>query len=304
MATETTGKTLKYIQNSIEVAVRKVDFDRNFAMLDATNSTTTSPGMESLPGRAKSTVKIDTDLLDVLGAEIATGTLTAGTKYIVTASAGLFDSLWAVGRIFESDGTETCSGTEKVKPLGAKITGKSMSMTYAGGSFAVTNFSYDIKYNELDATTSGTASPNSEIVTGRAKVTSKIDVIMHRDVADKIINTAPTAIALVVTLSSGLTITGNAIFHQMSITDEVSGIVKVSYNLEWQGIPVEVGIGYLTMATSQTFQVIYETGTSTNKAIAGSLTLIGKSLTCDVSNDTLISYDGVVNGAITPSVYS
>jgi hypothetical protein len=301
---EVTGKTLKYIQNSIEVAVRKVDFDRNFAMLDSTNSTTTSPGMESLPGRAKSTVKIETDLLDVLGAEVTTGTLTAGTKYIVTATASLFDGLWAVGRIFEADGTESASGTEKVKPLGAKITGKSMSMTYAGGSFAVTNFSYDIKYSELDATTSGTASPNSEIVTGRAKITSKIDVIMHRDVADKIINAAPAAIALVVTLSSGLTITGNAIFHQMSISDEVSGIVKVSYNLEWQGIPVEVGIGYLTMATSQTFDIIFATGTSTNKAITGSLTLIGKSLTCDVSNDTLISYDGVVNGAITPSVYS
>ena len=297
-----TGKTLKYIQNSIEVAVRKVDFDRNFAMLDATNSSTTSPGMESLPGRAKSTVKIETDLLDVLGAEINTGTLTAGTKYLVTASASTFDGLWAVGRIFSADGTETCTALEKVKPLGAKITGKSMSMTYAGSSFAVTNFSYDIKYNELDATTSGTATPNSEIVTGRAKVTSKIDVIMDSLTADKIVNDAPSAIALVVTLSSGLTITGNAIFYQMSISNPVSDIVKVSYNLEWQGVPAEVGIGYLTMATSQTFEHIYATGTSTNKAVTGSLTLIGKSLTCDVSNDTLITYDGVVNGAISPSV--
>jgi hypothetical protein len=56
------------------------------------------------------------------------------------------------------------------------------------------------------------------------------------------------------------------------------------------------------MATSQTFELIYATGSSTNKAVTGSLTLIGKSVACDVSNDTIISYDGVINGAITPAV--
>lgn len=304
MSLEVTGKTLKYYQNSVEQAVRSVDFDRNFAMLEATSTSTASPGTESAVGRAKSTVKINTDLLDVLGIEIATGTLTLGSKYLVTASAGLFDGLWAVGAIFTSDGTETCTALEKVKPLGAKITGKTLAVTIGGATFACTNAEYSVKYNELDATTTATATPNTEIVTGRAKVTSKFDTIMYRTTADKITNAAPTALAVVITYSSGLTVTGNAILNQMNITDEVSGIVKVSYQAEWQGMPTEVGIGYLTMATSQTFKIIYETGSSTNKEITGNLTLIEKTVTSDASGDTLISYSGVVNGVITPAVYS
>jgi len=305
MANEVTGKTLKYFQNSIEQAVKSVAFDRNFTMLDTTNSSTAGAGIESAPGRAKSTVKVVTDLLDVLGTEVVTGTLVAGTKYLVTGGTITeTQGSFTIGKIFQSDGTGTASAINKVKPLGAKITGKSLTATIGGSSFLVTNLDYSIKYNELDATTSGTASPNSEIVTGRAKVTSKFDCIMYRTTADYILNAAPSAQALVLTFSSGLTVTGTAILSQMSISDEVSGVCKVTYNAEWQGIPTEVGIGYLTMATSQIFQCVWETGTSTNKAITGSLTLVEKTISADVSNDVSISYSGSINGAITPAIYS
>ncbi len=303
MALEVTGKTLKYYQNGVEQAIKSINFGRQAALLDATNSSTASAGTESVTGRIKSTIKIDTDMLNVLGAEVVTGTLTAGSKYLVTASATTFDGLWAVGDIFESDGTETASGTEKVKPLGAKITGKTLSMTVGGSAFKVTNMTFEKKFAEIDSTTSATASPYSEAVTGRIKYTSKVDCIMYRTTAEQI-SGDPTSQAVVLTFATGLTVTGNALFHQMDITDEVSGICKVSYQMEWVGAPVEVGIGYLTCGTSQTFAVIFEKGTSTNKALTGNVVLTDMSVSADVNQDVKISYSGTVNGAITPSVYS
>jgi hypothetical protein len=304
MANEVKGTTLKYFQNSVEQAVRKVDYDRNFTMLDSTTSATTGVGTESTPGRAKTTITIETDLLSALGAEITTGTLTAGNKYLVTASASSFDGTHAVGTIFVSDGTEECSSTEKVKLLGTKQTGKEMSVTIGGSAFAVQQITYETNYNELDATTSATAAPNMESTSGRAKRTTQFTCLMYRTTADQIVNAAPSGVAVVLTFASGITVSGTAILHQVSITDEVNGIVQVTYNAEWQGVPTDTGIGYLTLATQQAAEIIYETGSSTNKEITGNVILLTRSVSSDTNGDTLITYTGVFNGAITPAVYS
>ena len=303
MALEVTGKTLRYWQNSVEQAVKSVSFDRNFTMLDSTSTATTSPGKESLPGRAKSTLTIDADLLDVLGAEISSGTLTAGTKYQVTAVDTVL-AAYSVGEIFEAAGTETMSATDKVKPLGAKLTGKTLAVTIGGSSFKCTNVEYAVAYDEFDGTSTSTTAPNMESISGRAKMTSKFDVIMYRTTADQITNSSPSSVAVVITFASGITVTGNAILHQMGIVSEVNDIVKVTYSAEWQGVPTEVGIGYLTMATQQTCQMIWESGSSTNKEITGNVLLLSKTISSDVNDEAKISYNGVFNGAITPAVYS
>lgn len=305
MANEVTGKTLKYFQNSVEQAVKSVNFDNNFTMLDSTSTAVASPGMESVPGRAKRTLKVEADLLTALGSELATGSTVVGTKYLVTM--GPIDDVeatHAAGTIYTATTNATLDSTHKVKVLGSKITGKTLAVTIGGSSFAATNASYDVKYSELDSTTTATTTPGTEVVTGRAKVTSKFDALMYRATAEKLLNAAPTAVAIVITFDSGITVTGNGIIHQESISNEVNGICKVSYTVEWQGMPTEVGIGYLTMATQQTFSVVYETGSSTNKEITGNVIMTDKSVSSDVSGDTKISYSGHVNGTITLNNYA
>jgi hypothetical protein len=307
MANEVTGKTLKYLQNGIEQAIKSITPDRNFTMLEATTTTTTSPGKESVAGRAKHTLKIDTDLLDVLGAEVATGTCVAGTRYLVTGGTiteTVISATYATGRIFTSDGTGALSGTNKVKPLGAKITGKTLAVSIASSTFACMDADYTVKFDEFDSTTTATSVPNMDAVAGRAKCTSKFTALMYRTTANLITNAAPASVAVVLTFASGLTVTGSAVLHQMNITDEVNGICKVTYNAEWQGFPTEVGIGYLTMATSQSYQIIYETGTGTNKEDVGTIILFGKTVTSSVTGEAKITYDGVATGTYTPAVYS
>lgn len=297
---EVTGGTLKFSMNAIEREITGLTFDDNYTMLDSTTTSTVSPGTESVTGRTKRTLKIDANVNTALGAEIATGTLTLGTKYLVTL--GTVDG-HTVGTIFTSDGTEECTAENKVKPLGAKLTGKTLAISIGGSTFAGISCDYSLKYTEYDSTTTATTAPGTSTVAGRHKITSKIEALMYRATADLITATSPTIVAVIITLDTGITITGNAILNQISITDEVNGIVAVSYNAEWQGVPTEVGIGDLTMATAQACAIIYETGT-TNKAITGTLLLTGKTVTADSRGDTKISYDGVLNDAIVKTVYS
>lgn len=301
MANEVVGKTLKLFINSVEQPVKQVQFDRNFNMIDSTDSTTESPAMESMPSRAKSSIKIDANLLSALGTELTTGSPTAGLKYLVTGGTVETHTL---GTIFTSDGTETLSSTNKVKALGSKITGKDLSVTISGSPFLCTNAEYGVTYNEIDVTTSSTPSPNTEAIVSRAKFTAKFDCIMYKSTAELIANDAPVAVPVVITFATGITVTGNAILTQMSITDEVKSACKVTYQAEFQGLPVEVGVGYLTLGTTQTFQLIFETGTTTNKQITGNVNLVSKSITVDVSNDAAVTYNGSINGTITPAVYS
>jgi hypothetical protein len=303
MANEVTGKTSKFFFNGVEQAIQNDNLDVNFTMADSTSTSTTSPGSESVPLRKKVTLKVDALLYDAFGSEIATGTLVAGNKYLVTASAGLFDSIHAVGAIFVSDGTETCTALEKVKLHGAEITGGTLEVSI-GGTYACTAADYVVKYGEADSTTTSTDPTSMESVALRMKATSKFEALMYRTTANRITNSAPASTAIVLTFKPGTTVTGNAILHQMSIVDAVNDKVKVTYNAEWQGVPVEVNCGFMTLASALACNKVYETGSGTNNEISGTAILLGKSITADVNSETKISYDGVFNGAIVPAVYS
>jgi hypothetical protein len=283
MASEVSGLTGKFFYDSVEQAVKKADIDMSFNMADSTSTATNPLSTESIALRATRTIKVDALLYDAFGTEIVTGTLTLGKKYLVTASASTFDGKWAVGSLFTSDGTETATGTEKVKLHGDEITGGSLALSIAG------------TFKDSSST---------EEIALRSVATSKIDCIMYRDTADKVTNSTPTATALVLTFKTGTTITGTGVFKQMSITDDINGIVKVSYQIDWVGLPVEVNCGFLEMGVSNSCQRIYETGTSTNKEITGNAIFTEKTITADVNSEVKISYSGTFVGAITPSVYS
>lgn len=301
MGKEVTGKTLKYFQNGIEQEVNSVSPDFAFDILNKTTSATPAPGKESTTGRVTRTLKIDTYLFTVMGAEINSGTLTSGQKYLVTL--GTIGS-HAVGEIFQSDGTETCDTDNKVKPLGEKVTGKTLAVTFDSSSFLMKKCDYNISYDKLSKTTSVTPPPGKEITTGRFKSTTQLEALMYRETADLIENSSPEVKPVVITFAPGVTVSGNALVHQISITDEVEGIVAVTYNIEWQGVPVETGIGYLAMATEQSCEVIFEKGASTNKGFTGIIILTDRQISCDVEGDATISSTGTLNGAITPTVYS
>jgi hypothetical protein len=303
MASEVSGLTGKFFYDSVEQAVKKADIDMSFNMADSTSTATNPLSTESIALRAKRTIKVDALLYDAFGTEIVTGTLTLGKKYLVTASASTFDGKWAVGSLFTSDGTETATGTEKVKLHGDEITGGSLALSIAG-TFKCTAMDYSFKMNTADSTTTATDSSSTEEIALRSVATSKIDCIMYRDTADKVTNSTPTATALVLTFKTGTTITGTGVFKQMSITDDINGIVKVSYQIDWVGLPVEVNCGFLEMGVSNSCQRIYETGTSTNKEITGNAIFTEKTITADVNSEVKISYSGTFVGAITPSVYS
>jgi hypothetical protein len=303
MANEVSGMTSKFFYDDVEQLVQAVDISAAATMAPSTSTGTVAPGKESIALRSKRTIKVAALLYDVFGSELVTGTLVAGKKYLVTASASTFDGKWAVGSIFTSDGTETATASEKVKLHGAEITGGTLGLTI-GGTYYCTGLDYVYKMDESDSTTTGTDPSSTESVALRAGITSKLDVLMLRTTAEKITNATPASQAIVITFKTGSTVTGNGIIHQMDIKDDINGLVKVSYQIEWQGIPVEVNCGFLEMGVSNSCSKIYETGTSTNKAITGNAIFMGKTITADVNTETKISYDGYFVGAITPTLYS
>jgi len=213
----------------------------------------------------------------------------------------------------------TNSGTESVAGRGkrsfkidshlydgsaVKITGANLAVTLGGATFKATNLTFEMNYTELDATNTGTDANGTEFVGGRIKCTSKFDAIMYRDTAEKLTDAIPTPIACVITFKSGVTVTGNVLLHQEDITDDVNGICKVSYSADWVGFPTLVAVSQFTFNTEETLQVIWETGSGTNKEVSGTAIILGMSVSVDVNGDANVTYSGVFNGTITPAVYS
>lgn len=185
-----------------------------------------------------------------------------------------------------------------------EVTGKTLAITVGGSSFLCTAATYDVAYTTEDITNSGTDSDSTEVIGIRQKITSTVDAIMKRDTADLLLGSAPTSQAIVLTFDTGVTVTGNGIINQESISAEVNGLVTVSYSIEWQGVPTELLIGSLTMNTSQSFEVIFETGVVANKEITGNIILTGKTVTAGINDVTTISYTGQATGAITKAIYA
>jgi len=295
----------KLIIGGIDQAVTSVKYGRKADMFPATTTGTAAGGKESAAGRMESPISIEAPFFDVLGTEIITGTLVANTHYLVTGGTiteTLVPGSYASGTVFQSDGTGTASETNKVKPLGSLITGGTLAITIGGSTRKITVIDYVEKLDEFPATTTGTNPYNKDIATGRAAITSKIDMIMYDNEADDLVNASPTAKAIVITWKTGNTITGNAIFSNIDIPASVEGIVKVSASVEWQGVPTVVGCGYLSLGTSQTYKAIYKVGSTTNKEVAGYITLTGRTFSCDAEKDAKIVYEGKLTGAITPAV--
>jgi hypothetical protein len=302
------GSTLEFWYGGVEYPVNSVTFDGSWDEIDTTDSATATPATEFITNRSKRTSKVEADLADVDGAEKTSGSLTLGSRYKVTGGSiteTVVSHVYPSGDVFMSDGTGTCNATNKVKPLGAKLPGKNASATIASVSTAVVSFKFTESYGEFDATDTGTSGDGTEFIVGRAKRTSSIEVIMQDTVADLLTNN-PTAVAVVLTLGSGLTITGNAIFTKKGINSIAKGdMVKVAYDMSWVGSVTITLANLLAMGASTATIIRWKGwGTTTQKQVSGNAIVIGRTFEMDVNSIAKVSYDLDWVGQPTEAVYS
>ncbi len=291
------GKNLKFWFDSLERAVDQVSFDSDFEELESTDSSTVSPASEFIMNRTKRTCSVEALLREDDGAEIATGTLTLDVKYRVTAKDTVL-AAYEIGEIFTSDGTEVMSSTDKVKPLGVEMPGKAMACSIGGSGVPVTSLNFDQQFGEFDTTDTDTSGDATEFDAGRRKSTSTIEMIMRSEDAD-LLETSPASQAIILTLASGYTLTGNATFKKKGIVAIAKGdMTKVSYDVTWNG-SITSTLDTLTLGASTATEIRYEEGT-TNKELTGNLILLGMTIEGDVSSLVKVSYTGAFVGAVTP----
>jgi hypothetical protein len=297
------GKYLKFWFGGVEVPVTGVTPEADFPEIDVTDSSIVSPATDFLVGRGKRTLKIDALLAEANGTEIVTGTLVEGVRYIVTGGTITeTQGAFTVGMIFTSDGTGTASATNKVRPLGVKLAGKDIACTVATVSKGVTSLKFNEQMGEFDTTDSDSSGDSTEFITGRAKSTATIELVQKTEDAD-LLTTSPAAQAVVLTLGTALTLTGNGIFRKKSTPVIAMGdMVKTTYDLTFVG-PVESTLaGVLARGVSTAARVIFYTGATTNKEYAGNLILLSMAIDTDMNGAIKVSYAGNWDGAVTETV--
>lgn len=296
------GKLLQFWFDSKEIPISSLGYDVNFNEIDTTDSSTSGDGTESIIGRATRKGKIEAMLDSGDGAELATGTLTAGTKYRVTlGTITEGSSSYAVGKIFTSAGTGTASSSNKVVPLGSKVDGKTMALTVGGTSYPVTTANYNVSYTDIDTTDSSTSANDTESIVGRATRKTKAECFVNSTAADMMAATLPAAAATTLTLATGVTISGQAIPIAKSISDSVKDAAKVSYDLNWIGAPTETKIPF-ALGVQKAFKMILQTGTSTNKEYTGNALFTSRDISSSVKDGGKVSLNMSIVGGVTENV--
>ncbi len=291
--------------DGVERPITNVTYDLDYQPEDASSTATSGDGTDTTTKRPKSTSSITYDLRDALGAEISSGTLTAGQVYQVTAVDTEL-AAYAVGELFTADGTETMSADDKVKPLGAKLHAENMSISIASStSYPVTDLTFNETYGEDDASSTSTGADAYESTYKRAARTCDITIIMDSAAADILVNSAPANKAIVITLASGNTITGNGIFVKKSndLNARDGGLIKTQYTINWQGTPVST-LNLLTPKLSKAVKRIAKIGSSTNKEQTGNGIIFTTSFTASPMSGGLIPVTQTMTwqGSVTDAV--
>lgn len=290
------GKDLELWFDGVEVPIISVKPSESFGTENSTDTATPGDGKDFEVILAERQFDVEAILYTPLGTEINTGTLTKGNRYQVTAKDTEL-AAYDIGEIFESDGTEVMSATDKVKPLGTKITGKDMGFNFNSVDVPLTDVDINITYDELDVTDTETTGDGTEYITSRAERESKVSMIMRSEDAD-MLTTNPVVQDSVLTFASGQTIDGSTIPVSKDVTDESEGVSKVDYAFKWKGAPVETDCG-LTAAVEKAFKIIFKRGASTNKEITGNAIITKKSIAVNRKGLAKVSYTFRING--TPS---
>lgn len=292
------GKDLEFWWDGAEVPIISENLSVQFDTNENTDSATPGTGKDYDVLRASRTFQIEANLYEPDGAEIASGTLTQGTRYRVTAGTITEGAnTYNLGEIFESDGTGAASASNKVKPLGSKINGKSMALDFNSAVIPVTDIDFNLKYDELDSTDSSTVGDSKETEVSRADRETKITGIVRDTVAD-LLTTNPIARTTSLQFSSNVKIDGQMIPIAKNVIDAVKDVAKIDYSFKWIGLPTETNFG-LPAGIVKPFKIILKRGTSQNKEYLGNAVITAKSAKSNISASATINYTLSINGELT-----
>ncbi|MBS4034402.1 MAG: hypothetical protein KGZ85_08065 [Ignavibacterium sp.] len=293
------GKDLEFWFDGIEHPVVSVSPATEFDTEDTTDTATPGDGKDFEVIRGARSFNIEAIMYEPAGAEINTGTLVAGVRYRVTAKDTVL-AAYDVGQLFEAAGTEVMSATDKVVPLGAKVTGKAMSFEFDSSPYPVRELGFNLAYDELDGTDSETTGDAKETEVSRAERETTLSAIMRDEDAD-LLSSNPTAEDVALELSATTKVEGTAIVTTKNITNPTTGFAEVNYSLKWKGVPTETNFG-LAAGVQKAFKLIFKRGVVTNKEYTGNAVITAKSVSCNVSGVARITYTVRVNGAQTENV--
>lgn len=295
------GKDLEFWWDGAEYPIISETLSEVFDQLESTDSATPGDGKDFEVGRAARSFTLEANLYAPDGAEIATGTLTVGERYRVTAAgATLTGAGLIVGQIFEATSALTMDADDKVVPLGAKITGKDMSFTFNSVEIPATSMDISIKYDQLDGTDTSTTGDASETLVSRAERESKVSGIVRSETAD-VLTTSPTPQTTTLLFASGQTVAGKVTPFSKEVSDEVKDYAKIDYTFKWRGAPTETAVG-LVPAVEKAFKIILKRGASTNKEYTGSAIITEKTISAEIKGLAKVSYTVQINGAVTYAV--
>ena len=295
------GKDLEFWWDGAEQPIISQNLSEIFDQLESTDSATPGDGKDFEVGRAARSFTIEQNLYAPDGAEMASGNLTIGSRYRVTAlGATLTGAGYILGQIFEATAALTMDADDKVVPLGAKITGKDMAFTYNAVEIPATSMDISIKYDQLDGTDTATAGDASETILSRAERESKVSGIVRSETAD-VLTTSPTPQTTTLLLASGQTVAGKVTGFSKTVADEVNGYAKIDYTFKWLGAPTETAIGLVT-AVEKAFIIILKRGATTHKQYSGNAIISEKTISSEIKGLVKVSLTMQINGAVTYAV--
>ncbi len=206
------------------------------------------------------------------------------------------------------DGKETVVGRATrelkiegvVKSGGIAQVGKNMNFLFNSANYWVTDASYEVTFDEVDVTDSGTSGDGTEFEPGFAERKSKLDLWLQDDSSEIPLQTAQSA---TLTFATGISVAGNFRPESMSIQGEVKGAQKYSIDGTWQGGVTETGLG-LMPGDKKPFAIVYKTGAVSNKEITGTATLMAMSISANINGEIRVSYTIKVNGGVTKNNYA
>ncbi|MEW6507180.1 MAG: hypothetical protein AB1432_05485 [Bacteroidota bacterium] len=295
------GADLEFWFDGAEVPVVSADVNTDFDTEESTDTATPGTGKDYEVIRAARSLQIEANLYEPDGAEITSGPLTAGTRYRVTGGAineGV--NIYETGRIFESNGTGIATETNKVKPLGSKITGKEMALALNSVEVPVTDIDFNVTFSEIDVTDSATTGDSKEMEVTRADRETKVTCIVHHNVAD-LLTTSPVEQPADLDFSATIGVAGKIIATSKNIKNNTKEFSKVDYSFRWRGEPTETNLG-LVAGSRKAIKVILKRGATMNKEYIGNAVITAKSAKANISGIATVSYTLSISGALAENV--
>jgi predicted secreted protein len=214
-----------------------------------------------------------------------------------------FDVIDVTDNATTGDGTETVTSraTRSITIQGIlknaggdKLTGKAITYTHNSILYKLTDFNYDVSFDEVDLTDGGTSGDGTEFDVGRAERKLSFDYFQLSSVAEiaRNVNASGT-----LAIATGVSVAGTFRPETLKVKTEMKSGNKVSVTGSFQGAVTETSVG-LACATSGAVILCYDDGTTTDKAITGTAVLMSKKISGSIKGEITFSYTFKISGAI------